>query len=115
MKVFRANARAGMLHIAGLLGAFCGAAAHALEYRQQHLPLEGGTLQQVTLPAGYTLELLTTKLDGPRLLTFADNGDLFIGSKSGKVYRLAPPYTDPGVLITLNDYPHSVASTPGRV
>ena len=45
------------------------------------------------MPKGYRLELLTSALDGPRLLTFAPNGDLFIGSKSGKVYRLAPPYT----------------------
>lgn len=116
MRVFRTNGRAGgMLRLACLLGALYCPAAPALEYRQQQLPLEDGTLQQVTLPAGYTLELLTTKLDGPRLLTFADNGDLFIGSKSGKVYRLAPPYTHPGVLVTLNDYPHSVALRDGEI
>jgi glucose/arabinose dehydrogenase len=92
-----------------------GAAAPAREYRQQQLRLEGGVMQQVTLPSGYTLELLTTRLEGPRLLTFAANGDLFIGSKSGKVYRLAPPYTHPAVLITLNDYPHSVALRDGEI
>jgi glucose/arabinose dehydrogenase len=37
------------------------------------------------------------------------NGDLFIGSKSGNVYRLPPPYTVPQVLVTLGGYPHSVA------
>src|SRR4030065_39698 len=46
---------------------------------------------------------------GRRLPPFAGNGDLFIGSKSGKVYRLPPPYTAPEVLVTLDDYPHSVA------
>ena len=110
MKVFRTTGRAGgTLRLACLLSALYGTAVASLEYRQQQLPLEGGAIQQVTLPVGYTLELLTTKLDVPRLLTFAANGDLFIGSKSGKVYRLAPPYTHPGVLITLSDYPHSVA------
>ena len=43
------------------------------------------------------------------MLTFADNGDLFIGSRSGRVYRLTPPYAQSEVLITLADYPHSVA------
>jgi glucose/arabinose dehydrogenase len=116
MRAFRTTGRAdGILRLACLLGALVGAAAPALEYRQQQVPLEGGALQQVTLPAGYTLELLTTKLDGPRLLTFADNGELFIGSKSGKVYRLAPPYTHPGVLVTLSGYPHSVALRDGEM
>jgi glucose/arabinose dehydrogenase len=105
----------GMARLACLLGALYGAAAPAFEYWQQPLALEGGVTQQVTLPAGYTLELLATNLDGPRLLTFAANGDLFIGSKSGKVYRLPPPYTQPGVLITLNDYPHSVALRDGEL
>lgn len=116
MKVFRTTGRAGgTLRLACLLGALYGATVPALEYRQQQLPLEDGALRQVTLPAVYTLELLTTELDGPRLLTFADNGDLFIGSKSGKVYRLAPPYTHPGVLVTLSGYPHSVALRDGEM
>ena len=81
--------------------------AQALEYRQQEIAVEGVT-RRVQLPAGYSLEILTTELDGPRLLSFAANGDLFIGSKSGKVYRLVPPYTHPEVLVTLDNYPHSV-------
>jgi glucose/arabinose dehydrogenase len=116
MKGFRTIGGAGYtLCLACLLGAMYGAVAAAPEYRQQQLPLGGGVMQQVTLPAGYILELLTTKLDGPRLLTFAANGDLFIGSSSGKVYRLAPPYTHPGVLITLSGYPHSVALRDGEI
>jgi glucose/arabinose dehydrogenase len=63
----------------------------------------------VQVPQGYTLELLTAELDGPRLMTFLDNGELLIGSRSGAVYRLAPPYTRPEVLLELDDYPHSVA------
>ena len=116
MRIFRMTGRPGRTVVfACLLGVLYVAAAPALEYRQQQLPLEGGAMPRVSLPSGYILELLTTKLDGPRLLTFAANGDLFIGSKSGKVYRLAPPYTHPGVLITLNDYPHSVALRDGEI
>jgi len=89
--------------------------AAGLEYRQQPVTLEDGVVRQATLPAGYTLELLTTELEGPRLLTFAHNGDLFIGSKSGNVYRLAPPYTRPEVLITLDGYPHSIALRDGEL
>jgi glucose/arabinose dehydrogenase len=116
MRVLRTTGRlGGTARLACLLGVLYAATAPALEYRQQELTLEGGATRRVTLPAGYILELLTAKLDGPRLLTFAANGDLFIGSKSGKVYRLAPPYTLPGVLITLNDYPHSVALREGEM
>jgi hypothetical protein len=82
--------------------------AAALEYRHQLIDVEGIS-QRVVVPDGYLLELLTASLDGPRMLTFTENGDLFIGSRSGKVYRLTPPYTKPEVLITLPDYPHSVA------
>jgi glucose/arabinose dehydrogenase len=84
-----------------------------LEYRQQTLAL-GRTSVTVTVPAGYTLELLNANLDTPRLLTFAKNGDLFVGSRS-KVYRLPPPYTRAESFVELNDYPHSVAFRPGEI
>lgn len=80
----------------------------ALSYEQQTIAL--GTERHVArVPTGHRLELLTDRLDGPRLLTFAANGDLFIGSKSGRVYRVPPPYKHAEVLVTLDDYPHSVA------
>ncbi len=88
--------------------------AQALEYRQQAITVDG-IARQVHLPAGYILEVLTAELDGPRLLSFAPNGDLFIGSKSGQVYRLMPPYTRPEVLVKLDDYPHSVALRTGEI
>lgn len=75
---------------------------------EQSLPI-GGESRSVRVPDGYRLELLTAELDGPRLLTFASNGDLIIGSKYGDVYRLPPPYTRPEVLVSLKDYPHSIA------
>ena len=101
-----------------LLGAMvameAGASLDTIAYTDQTVMLDGSQ-RQVRIPQGYRLELLTRDLKGPRLLTFADNGDLFIGSKSGRVYRLPPPYTESQVLVTLDDYPHSVAFRPGEI
>jgi len=96
--------------ILGLLS-YAGVSAgnsETLVYEDQALQV-AGQRHVLRIPRGYRLELLTERLDGPRFMTFASNGDLFIGSRSGKLYRLAPPYTAPEVLATLDDYPHSVA------
>jgi glucose/arabinose dehydrogenase len=90
------------------------AASEWLEYRQQRVTLNGETVD-VRLPQGYRLELLTDELDGPRLISFAANGDLFMGSRSGHVYRVPPPYRTPEVLVELDDYPHSVAFRAGEI
>ena len=99
--------KAGLLFLLcmALLPAHAGVAA--LAYKEQALTLDGER-RTVRVPSGYRLELLSL-LDAPRMLSFAANGDLFAGSKSGKVYRLPPPYTKPEVLVQLDDYPHSVA------
>jgi len=62
----------------------------------------------IRAPGGYMLERLVD-MDEPRMLTFGRNGDLFAGSKSGKIYRLPPPYTTAEVLVELGGYPHSLA------
>lgn len=95
----------------GLFGMVAGpvqAGGAALELTEQSITVDGQR-RIARVPRGYRLELLTAALDGPRLMAFAPNGDLFIGSKSGKVYRLAPPFTAPGVFVSLDGYPHSVA------
>lgn len=103
----------------GLLLLLCFACAPVLAgtavlvYEDQALTVDGER-RTVRVPAGYRLEWLS-RLDAPRMLTFAANGDLFAGSKSGKVYRLPPPYTKPGVLVQLGDYPHSVAFRQGEI
>ena len=84
------------------------ASTQAISYRKQVFTLNGEP-HTVQVPKGFTLELLTTALKGPRLLTFTANGDLFIGSRYGRVYRLPPPYKAPEILVDLGDYPHSVA------
>ena len=67
------------------------AGTQALVYEEQVLTLDGVN-RTVRVPQGYRLELLS-RMESPRMLTFAANGDLFAGSQSGKVYRLPPPYT----------------------
>ncbi|MBI5429206.1 MAG: PQQ-dependent sugar dehydrogenase [Nitrosomonadales bacterium] len=85
----------------------------ALAYEEQTLTLEG-EVQKVRVPRGYRLEWLA-EMDEPRMLTFASNGDLFAGSRSGKVYRLPPPYTRAEVLVEPGGYPHSVAFRSGEI
>jgi len=81
-------------------------ASAALPYTTQELQLGKYTFT-LTLQEGFEVELLTANLESPRVLHFA--GDrLFIGSRSGNVYWLDPPYTKPQVMVTLDDYPHSV-------
>ncbi len=86
----------------------------ALERVEQSITIHGKAYS-VHLPVGYILELLSDKLKGPRLLSFATNGDLFIGAKSGNVYRIPPPYTQPQVLLHTGGYPHSIAFRPGEI
>lgn len=68
-----------------------------------------GTRFTVMIPTGYELEFLTGRMSRPRFIHFTPDGDLLAGSRSGKVYRLAPPYTQAEVLTKFSDYPHSVA------
>lgn len=82
--------------------------AAALELYTRDIKINGDSWA-LDLPTGYRLEILATGLEGPRLMTFLENADLLVGSKSGKVYRLAPPYSTPEILVTLDDYPHSLA------
>lgn len=89
------------------------AGTQALAYEDQSLAVDGEH-RVVRVPAGYRLEWLAP-MDGPRMLTFAANGDLYAGSKSGRVYRLPPPYTRAEVLVDAGDYPHGVAFRPGEI
>lgn len=72
-------------------------------------------VERARVPEGYTLEVLATGLGGPRLMAFAPDGALVIGSRSGTVWRLEPPYTEARALLRLRDYPHSVAFRDGDI
>jgi glucose/arabinose dehydrogenase len=100
--------------LAAQLTAWLAGPAYALESTLQTIHSDAETYS-VRVPLGYRLEVLTRRLDGPRLFSFAANGDLLLGSKSGHVYRLAPPYSRPEVLVSLPDYPHSVALRDGEI
>ena len=80
----------------------------------QNLTVAGETWA-LAIPAGMQLELLTDRLEQPRLMEFLPNGDLLIGSRSGKIYRLEPPYSKADVLVELEDYPHSLAYREGEL
>lgn len=113
----RALAAAGwfaVLAACACRGAPAFAAPASLELREERAAV-GGAVRTVRLPAGTVLEVLAEGLDRPRLLAFAPDGHLYLGSKGGRVYRLAPPYTRAEVLVELSDYPHSVAFRPGEV
>jgi len=89
--------------------------SHAgLAYTRQVLSA-GGEDWILEIPAGMRLEVLTTAVSTPRLMHFMPNGDLIIGSKSGNLYRLAPPYREAEVLVRLSGYPHSVAWRDGEL
>lgn len=111
MLLMRCN-RFGMLLLC-LACAPAQAGTEALAYEEQTLTVDGEN-RTVRVPKDYRLEWLS-QMDAPRMLTFAANGDLFAGSKSGKVYRLPPPYTKPEVLVKTGDYPHSVAFRWGEI
>ncbi|MFZ2163122.1 MAG: sugar dehydrogenase [Sideroxyarcus sp.] len=117
IRLFWPTARALCRGSFGLLLCIAGAPAQAgtqsLSYELQTLSVEGKSMS-VRVPSGYRLEWLAA-MDAPRMLTFAANGDLFAGSRSGKVYRLPPPYTKTEVLVETGDYPHSVAFRKGEI
>jgi glucose/arabinose dehydrogenase len=83
-------------------------------YMEQQLIVSGDTWT-LTVPAGLQLQLLTDALDKPRMMNFLPNGDLLIGSRAGKIYRLEPPYTRATILVELDDYPHSLAWRAGEL
>ena len=86
----------------------------AVSITPQSIQLAGQTYT-VNVPSGYLFELLTTEVERPRMLTFHPDGSLFVGSRSGHIYRLAPPYVKPQILTQRFIYPHSVAFKDNRI
>lgn len=63
----------------------------------------------ISVPEGFVLEKLGANLDGPRFMAFSKDGDLVIGSGSGKIYRLTAPYNEATVISDFRANAHSVA------
>ena len=91
----------------GLMNAGSTGAQTPLKLVQQTLVVDGEKYE-VQVPDGFVLDFLTGDLKGPRMISFGPNQEMLIGSKSG-VYRLIPPYLQVETLVSLDDYPHSVA------
>ena len=83
-------------------------AQSTIELRDQTLSHPSTGTIQIKVPDGYELEIVNSELDRPRMIEFAPNGDMFIGSTS-RVYLLKPPYDQAIDYLFLNGYPHSVA------
>ncbi len=84
--------------------------APASEIKLQEQTLEHPSFGRVKIevPEGYQLEILNARLEYPRMIEFAPNGDMFIGSGL-QVYKLSPPYLNETQFLLLPAYPHSVA------
>lgn len=97
-------------YLAGLIAACCcGTTTLQADDLVQSTISIGRNEYQVRLPPGYLLEIINRDLERPRLMSFARNGDLFIGARSGNIYQLAPPYDKVTRRIDFGGYPHSVA------
>jgi glucose/arabinose dehydrogenase len=68
----------------------------------------GGSAYDVRLPRGYRLEFLVNLLQ-PRFFVFGRSGEMFVGSRSGRVYRVDPSERRAEELVYLGGLPHSVA------
>lgn len=66
------------------------------------------TDHQLMAPPGTSVSKVAD-LDAPRLISLGRDGEMFIGSQAGQVYRLSPPYESAETLVELDNYPHSVA------
>jgi len=76
---------------------------------ETHVAEVGDSVFTVNVPKGYALDLLTTDMQRPRIFIFDQHGSMLVGSRSGHIYRLRPPYTNPEYILILADYPHSLA------
>ena len=86
----------------------------AESYRTQTVSV-GDSSWQLTIPTGYQLELLV-EISKPRMLAFADDSALLVGSHTGDVYRVPPPYDRATVFATLQrGNAHGVAVRTGSV
>lgn len=77
-------------------------------------PNQSWTFRQVedlpiTVPEGMVLEKLGADLQGPRFMAFSKDGDLLIGSGSGKIFRTRSPYNEATVIADFKANAHSVA------
>ena len=54
-------------------------------------PKTDKVLENVRLPVGFRIEVYSDELPGARSIALGRNGALFVGTRAGKVYAVAPP------------------------
>lgn len=91
-----------------LFGSICQAEILPLALTSQELQI-GKHTYVVQVPDGYILEIVTTNLQRPRMMSFTQDKELLIGSSRGRIYRLQAPYQQAEVLADIGGFPHSVA------
>ncbi|WP_227367813.1 PQQ-dependent sugar dehydrogenase [Halomonas sp. M20] len=94
------------------LALFALIASSSLNAQQNHdglVPVDvANTNHQLMAPPGTTISKVAD-LAVPRLISLGRDGEMFIGSQAGRVYRLSPPYEQGEILVRFDDYPHSVS------
>ena len=90
----------------------------ALQLVPQEITVNGNTTT-LQVPDGMVVELMAT-MTGARFLTVGPDNELLVGSQVGaggrsNIYRVASPYTNASILVSLPDYNHSVAYRQGTL
>ena len=76
----------------------------ALNYQTQTLTVNGHSVQ-LRVPVNTEVEFLGS-MAGPRFLSLGPNNELLVGTNNSRIYRVAPPYTNPQVLANLSGSNH---------
>lgn len=79
----------------------------------------GARLDQISLPAGFSISMYEDNVPGARTLAFGDKGTLFVGTyKEGKVYAIPARSGDKGDVLVIAEglqNPHGVAFRDGSL
>lgn len=86
--------------------------AWGIEYAEREVRV-GRSLWKVSVPAGYRVEFLA-EIPDARMIA-ASGRDLIVGTNSGLVYRVRPPYDKPEILARPGGSPHGVGVRNGEL
>ncbi len=91
----------------------CGLALHAAAANRIEVFSHDTDKWHVSVPEGYELKFLA-RMDKPRLFAFHAD-EMIVGSQSGNIYRLKPPYVQAEKLFKTDGYPSSIAFRNGEM
>jgi len=84
-----------------------------IEYTTQQFEIAQQSFK-IKIPKNLKLEYVMS-LEQPRIISISKQGEMFIGSKSGYIYRLSTPYNKVVKLLKLSNYPHSIVVRDGFI